>query len=100
MLSVCCCRPRNRGQELMKVAFVITGLATGGAEMMLYKLLAHSPVLRKGFVLPLRCDGDLEEPIRKLGVAVECLGMKPGVPHLLAVWRLSRILRERKPDVI
>jgi glycosyltransferase involved in cell wall biosynthesis len=84
----------------MKVAFVITGLATGGAEMMLYKLLAHSPVLRKGFVLPLRCDGDLEEPIRKLGVAVECLGMKPGVPHLLAVSRLSRILRERKPDVI
>jgi glycosyltransferase involved in cell wall biosynthesis len=96
----CARRVRNLRQDLMKVAFVITGLATGGAEMMLYKLLAHSPALRKGCVLPLRCGGELEEPIRRLGVAVECLGMKPGVPHLLAISRLSRILRERKPDVV
>jgi glycosyltransferase involved in cell wall biosynthesis len=84
----------------MKVVFVITGLATGGAEMMLYKLLVHSTALRNACVVPLRCGGHLEQPIRELGVAVECLGMKPGVPNPFAVWKLSRLLRDQKADVV
>jgi glycosyltransferase involved in cell wall biosynthesis len=84
----------------MKVAFVITGLATGGAERMLHKLLTHSPTFRDGVVVSLRCGGELEDRIRSLGVPVDCLGMRPGVPAPTAMWRLCRLLRRSKPDVV
>lgn len=86
----------------MKIIYVITGLSTGGAEIMLYKLLSRmnrerfSPV-----VLSLINRGTIGERIESLGIPVHTIGMKPGMlPTPVAAWRLIYTVRQLKPDLI
>lgn len=86
---------------MIRVVHVITGLDTGGAEMMLFKLLSgidagsfHSSVISLTDV------GPVGERIRALGVPVGSLGMRRGAPDVSAVWRLSRWLRDQAPQVV
>ncbi len=85
----------------LKVAHIITDVAMGGAEMMLYKLL--SAMHREAFpaaVISLRGDGVIGERIRALGIGVRCLNMHPGIPNLPAWWRLVEWLRDFRPQVV
>lgn len=85
----------------MKVAHVITGLFTGGAEIMLYKLL--SLLDRKEFeteVVSLANVGPIGEEIRALGIQVRSLGMRPEMPNPLGVGRLATWLRRSQVDVL
>lgn len=85
----------------MKITHVITGLSMGGAQMMLYKLLSHMD--RNAFaaeVIPLADVGPLDKKIRALGVPVRSLGMRPGVPNPLGVYKLARWLRQDPPHLI
>lgn len=84
----------------MKVAFIISGLTTGGAEIMLYRLLAHNPSLRQGPVIALAGEGEVAVKLRALGVRVECLDMRPSLPSPFAMQRMHRVLQEEQPDVI
>jgi glycosyltransferase involved in cell wall biosynthesis len=85
----------------LRTCFVITGLATGGAEMMLLKLLTHSERLRNGAtVLALRNGGELVPRFRALGVAVEEFGVNAGPGAVGAIGRLARRLRALAPDVV
>jgi glycosyltransferase involved in cell wall biosynthesis len=87
--------------EPLKVTHIITDLSTGGAEMMLYKLLAH--VDRGRFscnVISLTTDGSLGDKIRELAVPVHTLRMSPGFPDSLAVLRLAGLLRKMQPDLV
>jgi glycosyltransferase involved in cell wall biosynthesis len=85
----------------LQVTHIITGLATGGAEMMLYKLLsALDSAEFSSHVISLTDEGPLAERIRGLGVPVAALGMCPGRPSPLHVLRLARLLRQHKPDVV
>ena len=85
----------------MRVLHVITGLATGGAEIMLRKLLAGMDRHRyEPYVISLVSGGRLADEIRELDVPVIELGMKHGVPSLLAGYRLFRAVRQIRPDVI
>jgi len=83
------------------VAHVITGLDTGGAEMMLVKLLQGGDRKRwRATVLSLRDRGTLGDGIAGLGVPVATLGLRgsiPGPGHLL---RLVRQLRRAEPQLI
>lgn len=80
--------------------FVITGLATGGAEMMLYKVLSHSALRLNACVVALGSDGELGQRIRELGVEVITLKMRPGIPSAGAFWRLIRLMRHYRPSVV
>lgn len=85
----------------MKICHIITGLETGGAEMMLYKLLSTDNL--KHFdhvVLSLKDEGTMAEYIKNLGVPVFCLGMSPGKPTPTGGWRLIKLIRQLKPDII
>lgn len=85
----------------LKVTHIITGLATGGAEMMLYKLLsALDPAEFSLQVISLRSEGAMAERIRALGVPVEALDMPPGMPQLSGIRRLTQLLRQQQPDVV
>ncbi|MCX7901004.1 MAG: glycosyltransferase, partial [Burkholderiaceae bacterium] len=84
----------------MKATFVITGLATGGAEIMLQKVLERMTRLRVGRVVALRSGGELEDRFRASGFDVVGLDMKPGVPDPRAVWRLAHVLRKDGADVV
>jgi glycosyltransferase involved in cell wall biosynthesis len=74
------------------VAHVITGLNTGGAEMMLFKLLSRWRYERQGArVISLNGDGLLRGRIESLGVPVDSLDMRRGLPSVGALRRLRRI---------
>jgi len=87
--------------EPLQVTHIITDLSTGGAELMLYKLLAH---LDHGQfscrVISLTSDGPIGDKIRALGVPVQFLGMRPGFPDPLAILRLVGWLRRTPPDLV
>jgi glycosyltransferase involved in cell wall biosynthesis len=84
-----------------KLIHLITGLNTGGAEMMLYKLL--SQIDRERFdikVISLTDVGPVGEKIWGLEIPVIGLGMKRGVPNPFFLFKLARILKQEKPDIL
>ncbi len=85
----------------MKITHIITGLNTGGAEMVLYKLLLSMD--RNEFipeVISLTDVGAMGKKIEGLDVPVRALGMRRGIPNPLMVLKLAGWLRRSKPDVI
>jgi glycosyltransferase involved in cell wall biosynthesis len=86
---------------MIRVTHIITGMAAGGAEMSLYKLLSGMDGSRfSSEVISLTGDGAIGEKIRGLVVPVRCLGMKPGMPDPLSLYRLAGWLRRDPPDVL
>ena len=88
----------------MKVLHIITGLETGGAEMMLAKLVS-SPYLAPLTlaVISLIKRGPIADFIEAQGIPVHCLNMTrdmAGMGGGVALWRLRRIVRAQSPDVI
>lgn len=84
-----------------KICHIITGLNTGGAEMMLYKLL--SCMDRMAFeieVISLMDIGPIGENIHMLEIPVRALGMRRGVPNPLRVLRLAHWIRQYSPHII
>ncbi len=85
----------------MKVLHVITGLGTGGAEMMLLKLLGGSQ--SKDFqhaVISLLSGGAVRDKIEALGVPVETVGLSGSLPGPWAFQRLLGPSRNFRPDVV
>jgi glycosyltransferase involved in cell wall biosynthesis len=85
----------------MRVVHVITGLALGGAEMALYRVL--SAMDRRRFepvVVSLTGDGPVGERIRRLGVPVHRISLRMGVAAPVVLWRFARLLRQLSPDVV
>ncbi|MDX1994669.1 MAG: glycosyltransferase [bacterium] len=97
---------------MLRVAHIITGLDTGGAETMLYTLLTalqqqaemldneadsfdapHTPVIHS-HVYSLSTIGPVGERIAALGIAVHELGMKPNMPNPAKVLELARWLQD------
>lgn len=80
---------------------VITGLEVGGAESMLYKLLASLNMKRyEHEVVSMTTVGPIGERIATLGVAVTALGMRNGRPDLRFVRQLSGLMRKRMPALV
>jgi glycosyltransferase involved in cell wall biosynthesis len=85
----------------LRILHIINDLSIGGAEMMLYRLLSHKD--RERFdpvVISLMDRGSLRERIEELGIPVYTAGMTPGLPTPAAIWRLLRLARRIKPDLI
>jgi glycosyltransferase involved in cell wall biosynthesis len=85
----------------VRVTHLITSLDTGGAEMMLWKLV--SGLEREGFhsnVICLGTMGEVGNRIAKLGVSVHALGLSRMLPNPLAVFRLARTIRNFRPDLV
>ncbi len=87
--------------EPLKIVHVITGLNPGGAERWLARLLGRLPAERfDSRVVSLLDGGELSGVIRSLGVPVTSLGMGRGLPDPRGLWRLARLLREQRPQVV
>ncbi|MFC2167255.1 glycosyltransferase [Acidobacteriota bacterium] len=85
----------------MKICHIISGLNTGGAEMMLYNLLSTKNLQPfEHTVVSLKDEGTVAEYIKRLGVPVICMGMSPGRPSPKGGRRLLRLIRNLKPDII
>ena len=85
----------------MKVLHCITGLNTGGAEVMLCKLLSRLPALGvECRVVSLLPPGPMAQRLRDSGIQVDSLHMCRGMPSLRGVFRLVSLIRSWRPDVI
>lgn len=85
----------------MKILFIITDLAVGGAEMMLLKLLER--IDRRQFdphVISLIADGHIRPKIEALGIPVTSVGMHAESYDLRPVFRLVKLIKECNPDVV
>lgn len=87
--------------EPLRVMHVITGLNPGGAETWLARLLLRLPPERFACrVVSLLEGGAMAGVIRSMGVPVESLGMGRGLPDPRGLWRLSRLMRAHRPQVV
>lgn len=85
----------------MKILHVITGLYTGGAEMMLAKLVERMALGdAESAVVSLTKGGSLVESIAALGIPVTLLDMPRGGRSAAGFARLVRTIRRYKPDLV
>ena len=82
------------------VQHVITGLSTGGAEMMLLKLVSGRPPDVSASVVSLADSGTIGPAISALGVPVSALGMSRVTPDPVKMFALMRRTRQAHPDLI
>ena len=86
---------------MIKVLHLITSLDTGGAEVMLYRLLSRIDRLKfHNSVASLTEDGPVGDRIRELGVPVYSIGMRRGSPNPHGIWRTWCLLRRERPAVL
>jgi glycosyltransferase involved in cell wall biosynthesis len=85
----------------MNVCHVITGLNTGGAEVMLQKLVAATAGdgIRHA-VVSLIDRGPIGDALVADGVQVDALDMRRGVPDVRAVAALRRLMQRYRPHVV
>lgn len=83
----------------MIIAHIITCLNDGGAEAVLYRLCLadqqHSHV-----VISLQNEGKYGSLLKQAGVAVHCLNMPRGLLIPGGIWKLTRLLRNIRPDAV
>jgi glycosyltransferase involved in cell wall biosynthesis len=83
------------------IVYVTTGLESGGAEMVLYKLLSHLDSQRfQVAVVSLIEPGILGAKFQAAGIPVYSIEMKRQIPTLPALWRLMQTIRKLQPDLI
>ncbi|MFM6051794.1 MAG: hypothetical protein ACKPA7_09160 [Sphaerospermopsis kisseleviana] len=84
---------------MIKLTLIITGLNTGGAEMMLLKLLERLSPEFTPQVISLTDIGGIGKRIQSLGIPVTALGMSRTIPNPLALLRLVQLLKHSRPDI-
>jgi len=84
-----------------RVTHIITGLATGGAEKMLTKLVCASDSQSyETVVISLTDKGTLGQNISDCNIKVYSLEMSSGRPSIGALLRLVKLIRHLEPDLI
>ena len=85
----------------LRVAHVITGLGLGGAETMLYQMLANlEQESHPSLVISLGDGGYFAERIRRLDIPVKTLNLQPAFPNPLKIRQLRDWLRDFQPDLV
>ena len=84
----------------MRVLYVITDLATGGAEKQLARIIARLGKRIEPLVISLGPRGSVSTEIEEMGVPVRHLGLVGPVQLPLAMSRVFSIVRRFRPDVV
>ena len=86
---------------MTRVVHLITSLDSGGAEMMLVKLLAGIDRARfDGCVVSMTGGGSLVRAVESLRVPVYTLALRRGVPSLRGFLRFVHLLRRERPHIL
>jgi glycosyltransferase involved in cell wall biosynthesis len=85
----------------IRILHIITGLSTGGAEMMMLKLTTNMDNSKfENHVVSLTNKGPVGHRLSDAGIAVTCLNMPRGIPHPTGLYRLWSVIRREKPDIV
>jgi glycosyltransferase involved in cell wall biosynthesis len=85
----------------INLLYITTGLSIGGAEKMLFNLLAK--IDRDRFqpsVISLIDRGFFGDRLEALNIPVYAIGMEPGKPTPDALWRLRQKFKAIRPDLV
>lgn len=82
-----------------KVLWFTTGLGSGGAEMMLTQIVKGLPRMQH-VVVSLTGGGKHAEVLKGAGIEVKSLDMPAGKPTPGAMWRLWKVVRQARADVL
>jgi glycosyltransferase involved in cell wall biosynthesis len=86
---------------MITVVHLITGLETGGAERMLARLVARADAgCCRSVVVSLADAGPAAAPIVEAGIECIGLGMNRAAPDPRGLFRLVRLLRQARPDIV
>jgi glycosyltransferase involved in cell wall biosynthesis len=86
---------------MVTIVHLITGLETGGAERMLSRLVACTDRDRfRSLVVSITGAGNMAPAVDRAGIELISLGIRRGVPDPRGLFRLGRILREVRPDIL
>ena len=86
---------------MIRVVHLIAGLGRGGAEANLAQLVTRlDPARFRSSVVSLTDEGALGPGIRAAGIDLHTLGLRRGVIDPRGLWRLVKLLRALKPDLI
>ena len=83
----------------LKIIHIITGLNDGGAESVLYRLCVND-LKNEHMVVSLISGGKYEKLLKDKGVLVYGLGAKKNLSSVLLFFKLFKILKNVKPDVV
>ncbi len=85
----------------VKIVYLINGLGSGGAEMMLYRLLKEldRDTFSPKVIALLKFSGPLEDKIKDLGIEVYIIGLRSKY-DLTALPRLYSLLKRLGPDIL
>lgn len=87
-------------KEELLICHVITDLADGGAEAVLYRLATFPQPGYRHIVIALGHEEKYAPLLREAGITTYCLGMKRGRLSVSAFIRLVKLLRHMKPDAV
>ncbi|MBV8090814.1 MAG: glycosyltransferase [Alphaproteobacteria bacterium] len=86
---------------MITIVHLITGLETGGAERMLAQLVSRTDRDRfRSVVVSISEPGNMAHAIMRAGVDLRSLAIRRGVPDPRGLFRLARILREVRPEIL
>ena len=84
----------------MRILHVITDLTTGGAQMMLLRLLSVGNSEWESAVVSLKDEGTVGQPILNLGIPVHGLGMHRVAPSPFRALSFIHLARSFRPQLI
>jgi glycosyltransferase involved in cell wall biosynthesis len=88
-------------EERVSVTHLITGTSTGGAESMLHKLVSRMDSERFDVsVISLTTAGETAQKMIDEGIAFQAVGAARGGLDIPAFFRLVRLLRSSRPDIL
>nr|WP_298013539.1 glycosyltransferase [uncultured Castellaniella sp.] len=87
-------------QAPLRVMHIISGLLHGGAETVLQRLTTAPGTRVRHTVVSMRGEGVMGASLRDAGVEVISLDMQGALGSVRGLWRLYRLLRGRRPDVV
>jgi glycosyltransferase involved in cell wall biosynthesis len=86
---------------MFTIVHLITGLETGGAERMLSRLVAHTDRDRfRSVVVSIADVGNMAAAVDRANIELITLGIRRGLPDPRGLFRLDRILRQVRPDLL
>jgi len=86
---------------VFKICHIITDLDVGGAEFMLKRLVEEQSAQRDFMsIVSLTNLGKIGEQLQAQGFTVYTLNMAGKLGLLIAFWRLCKLLKELRPDVV
>jgi len=84
----------------LKVLHIITGLEHGGAESALFRLITYQNNAVEQIVVSMMSMGIYGERLEAAGIKVFALNMSRGTVSFSGLFKLWRIIRKNKPDII